>query len=140
MDPISILGKKFAEVESHLDHTGIAPVFDVLEEGEEQSFSVSSADSSWELSLGEGERIESIFLYPERGAVLPLGIRREFCRADVVAFLAEPSRSGEESNGLLGPKGGWDRFDKEMFSLHVQYAIGGRGISLVTVMLPEVAP
>jgi 2-polyprenyl-3-methyl-5-hydroxy-6-metoxy-1,4-benzoquinol methylase len=141
MDAIALLGRRFPEVAAGLRHTGVRPVYEELEPGDAQAYCVKAEDGAWEMSLGDGHVVETIFLYPDRGAALPRGLRADFGRFEVLAALGRPDRAGaEDASGPFGPTGGWDRYDGERYCLHVQYAFGGDGLALVTLMLPSVAP
>lgn len=61
--------------------------------------------------------------------------------AAVQDILGPPSRSGPAvSIPKVGKVGPWDRWDRETFSMHVQYVPSGRRIQTITVMSPDMVP
>lgn len=141
MNPFDVLGKSFTDVEDSLSHLGINEVFDELEDGEEQEFSVSAQDGSWEISLGKDLLIETVFLYKVDNFEIYTGINTYTIQTKIEDIFGEPSASGQQSeSALLGVKGAWRRYDKSGVSVHVEREVDSEAIKMITLMLPEVAP
>ena len=141
MNPRLILGKKFEDIGDTISHGGIERVFDELEEGEEQDYSVSSSDGSWEISLGENHKIETIFLYDVCRYSNLIGINKYSTKEQVKALYGEPTKTGEPTNSeYLGKSGAWLRYDFDDHCMHIEYEVESNAIKMVTIMLPKVAP
>jgi hypothetical protein len=68
------------------------------------------------------------------------GITFQSYRDDVVRALGSPSRSANPGVvPILGPHGGWDRYDRKSYSIHFGYSTSTRMLELVTIMAPDVA-
>ena len=68
---------------------------------------------------------------------LPSSLRRE----EVREALGEPSKSGAEStSSILGPSGGWDRFLRGKYTIHIEYKIRSDEINMVTLMRNDIVP
>lgn len=141
MNPFDLIGRSFSDVEQSLEHSGVGGVLDDLEEGEEQYYSVSAVDSSWEISLGENQLIETIFIHnPDRFA-LHTGITSTTSNLEIEKRYGKPTSSGPQSEiELLGMYGCWERYDMKKYSIHIQHEVDSIAIKQVTIMLPEVAP
>jgi hypothetical protein len=104
---------------------------------------LSSKADGYEVIHRRG-RIVTIFLYlterdgyhPFRGA-LTQGLRAPDSRAAVRRRLGPPTR-----RGAVGEKQEWhwDRYDSEKVCMHFSYGPRARGIRMVTLMAPDVAP
>lgn len=143
MNPFDILGKQFSSVESDLDHLGIEALYDDLQPGQEdeQEFSVEAKDGSWEISLGNNQIIETIFLYKLDFFSDHLAFSSSSLPAEITTIFGQPTSSGRQSNtGPLGEQGAWQRYDTEDYALHIEQYIDSKNIKMVTIMLPEVAP
>jgi hypothetical protein len=67
------------------------------------------------------------------------GITFHSYRDNVVRALGSPSRTGNPGSiPILGAHGGWDRYDRETYSIHFSYSASTRMLELVTIMAPEV--
>jgi hypothetical protein len=105
--------------------------------------SLSDKGQGYEVAQKKG-RIETVFLYlrarngyaPFLGA-LTAGLTANDSREDVRKKLGPPTRSGAGDAAGLWP---WDRFDSETLCLHVAYGEAGRGLRMLTLMAPDVAP
>jgi hypothetical protein len=141
MDLLALLGTAFADVESSLKSKGAFKLFDDVTAGEWNEQFVQAEDSQWEFMLTEAGAIKTIFLYPENGCELPLGLRLGMPPRKTRQMFGEPTKSGEERvSKFLGPKGAWDRWDYPTYCLHVSYSRGTWELAAVTLMLPENAP
>ncbi len=105
-------------------------------------------DYGLELECDASGLIKTIFIYgistedviQYSGNLIP-GLTFESRPSDVKAIFGEPSKHGKPQPLLkFGRSGGWDRYDWEHCCLHFQYADDGRGINLITLMSPDVAP
>ena len=89
-------------------------------------------------------RIETVFLYlcekhdysPFRGE-LANGLSVTDSLEDVRRKLGAPTKSGIADEGGLWP---WDRYDSDTLCLHVSYGESGKGLRMLTLMAPDVAP
>lgn len=108
----------------------------------------------YEMSIEDG-RVVAVFLYagPQEGYAawpgeLPGGLAAGATRADVLAALGTPEKSGGPSRGgPLDPTGAWDRFlltppggPAGGAVAHFQYELGGDAVRKVTLMPPDAAP
>lgn len=141
MNPFELVGKAFDDVKDTLGHAGVKGIFDDLEEGEEQQFSVQDEGGAWELSLGDGQIIEAVFLHKPDKFESVLGFGTGSSLEVVQSIYGECTSHGEPSDDrLLGAYGAWERYDRDEFSLHVEHEIGSSLIKMVTIMMPKVAP
>lgn len=136
MNPFYLIGRTFSDVEETLDHSGIEPVCDDLEEGEKLHDSVSAVDCSWEISLGENGLIETIFIHNPDKLANYTGISSTSTNAELEHRFGEPSSSGPQQEvELFGKYGCWERYDKDGYSLHVQHEVDSGVIELATFHL-----
>ncbi len=141
MNPIEVLGNKFEEVESTLSHSGTKNVFDDLEAGEQQEYSVSALDESWEISLGEGNLIKTIFLHDIDKFSDSMGFNSNSSESDINMLFGKPAHKGEQSeSAFLGTQGSWERYDLDDKVIHIEHYVDSNKIKMVTIMLPEAAP
>jgi hypothetical protein len=90
----------------------------------------------------------TVFLYSEGyqdykgfAGELPDGISFTDDRRAVHARLGQPSASGGGTViQFFGKAPRWDRFDRQSYSVHVQYVEGDRCVSLVSLMRPDSIP
>jgi|GEM_PF-1469914 len=69
---------------------------------------------------------------------LMVGITFQSYRDDVVRALGTSSRSANPGViPILGPHGGWDRYDRESYSIHFGYSASTGMLELVTIMAPD---
>lgn len=72
---------------------------------------------------------------------LPDGVTFSDSRSDVRNRLGTPTASGEGGSvPVFGTTPAWDRFDKDAYSLHLQYADDFQSVTQVTVMRPDSVP
>ena len=65
------------------------------------------------------------------------GITFQSYRDNVVQALGSPSRTGSPGAvPILGPHGGWDRYDRESYSIHFSYSASTRMLEMVTILAP----
>jgi cell wall assembly regulator SMI1 len=93
----------------------------------------------FEIHHSKKGRIETIHLfivpaqgYAAFGGALSKGLRPCDGPEDVRRGFAKPTRSG--------PQGGWDRFDSDRVCIRFGYREDLKGIRLITLMAPDVAP
>ena len=93
-------------------------------------------------------KIAAIFLYADGyedykgfAGTLPEGIAFSMSRRLLQKQLGVPSASGCGNMILFyGKAPAWDRFDRNEYSLHIQYDDDEASINLVTIMRPEFIP
>src|SRR5262245_34986768 len=69
------------------------------------------------------------------------GITFQSYRDNIVRALGSPSTSGSPGAApILGPHGGWDRYDRESYSIHFSYSVTTKMLELVTIMAPDSCP
>lgn len=103
-----------------------------------------SDDGGIDVAADERDLVATIFIFNEKDkkfapglSDLPFASNRD----DVIGAFGEPSKSGKEiDNPIFGVSGAWDRFGKGSYVLHVEYKVGGGGISKVTLMRPDMVP
>jgi hypothetical protein len=84
--------------------------------------------------------IQTIFLHRGDGESL-VDLPFASTRAEVMARFGTPAKSGASVRlPGIGERGPWDRFNLPEGTLHVQYALGGDEIEMVTLMCADVAP
>lgn len=101
-----------------------------------------------QLQHGADERVTTVFIhaegkdgYTQFADPLPGGLSFDHTRDDVRAVLGTPSRFKDPGVGLfVGPHGGWDRYDDDDASLHVEYRLDDGRIELITLMHPDEVP
>jgi hypothetical protein len=87
------------------------------------------------------DTIRSIFLQSSALVQAELNLPPQCGRSDVLASLGAPLRSGEAFKDIvLGEYGGWDRYEKERYSLHIEYAPRADRIKMVTLIRPDAIP
>ena len=103
-----------------------------------QRWTVRANDGSFEMILSQNRTIETIFLFPDHNADLPLGLLAHFEQADVHGLLGEAARSSPEKvSPLFGPMAAWDRYDIDLCRVHIEYRLDEPGLKLVTLMTLE---
>src|SRR5262249_19825847 len=105
--------------------------------------SLSDKQAGYEVAHQKG-RIQCIFVYlePKDGhsafqGDLGQGLRPTDSQADVDDRLGAPTRTGAadpEQEWL------WDRYDTQQLCMHIAYGSHGKGIRMITLMAPDVAP
>jgi hypothetical protein len=93
---------------------------------------------------GEGT-IETIFVHSDaRGPAFPAGLSDipwSSSRQQVIDRLGPPEKSGTPmKDPILGAYGGWTRFARPGYSIHVQYRVGADRIDMITLMRASVVP
>lgn len=87
------------------------------------------------------DRIRAIFIQSSALVHAELNMPPQAGRSEVRASLGAPSRSGEASKDIvLGEYGAWDRYEKERYSLHIEYAPHTDRIKMVTLIRPDSIP
>jgi len=138
MKPIELLGKEFTQIAGLLNSSGIEEVFDDLEEDEEQFYSVSAKDKSWELKIGNGNIVEAVFLYLDYGFESFEGVSKSTTREEILIKYGTPARSGDEREvQFLGRYGAWDRYNYGNYCVHFEHEVGSNTVKKITVMLSE---
>jgi hypothetical protein len=122
-----------------------SPGTEVAREGES---ALDFPESGISMIVGPDRRITAIQFFSsgrdgfrDFAGVLPLGLRFSQSRPEVRGRLGDPHRTGGGgSSHLYRDVPRWDRYDWPSYSLHLEYAGEGEGISLVTLMTPESTP
>lgn len=118
-----------------------------LEKVEDRSY-LTLPDAGLAFVADQSSKVTSIQLYRQgyqefKGFTgpLPEGISFEHTRLDVERLLGNPSESG---GGIyiqhFGEAPVWDRFDRAVYSLHVQYSKDAKSIDLVSIMSLSAVP
>jgi hypothetical protein len=136
MSPLSCLGSQFNLVQSTLGMPVLSEVFDELEHDEKQKYSVSCKDGTWEFSLSSTNRIETIFLYLNKGYGVYEGISSVMSKDDIISLLGTPDSFGEPHvSPILGSFGGWEKYKRYDHYLHIEHIDEYRGVSKVTLQV-----
>ena len=139
MTQFKYLGKKLQEVQEELGAFSISPVYDELEVGEEQEYSVSSIDNTWEMSLDDKNRIKTIFLYFNEGFTVFENIKRNMSLSNTIKLLGEPYNFGDgRSLPYLGDYGAWLKYKRENHYLHIEYEYNRDIVKMVTLMSKDI--
>jgi hypothetical protein len=93
-------------------------------------------------------RVSTVFFYSigsndyrQFVGVLPEGIDFGDSQSSVRQRLGQPSANGGgKVIQFFGKAPKWDRYDREGFSLHIQYVDNETSISLVSLMRPDLVP
>jgi hypothetical protein len=94
-----------------------------------------------EFSCADDELIETIFMHLGRLDECLLDIPPVLGRSDLKDFFGPVSRSGSQSSyPVLGEKGAWMRFDRENYSIHVEFEPDQDRIRQLTLMRADVVP
>ncbi len=102
--------------------------------------SLSFTEHGVTLNLNPQGVVTAVYFVPaSRTGTLPEGLRFDMSRARVVERLGAPSLSKAETGGAFGLPG-WDRYDRQDHSLHVQYAPGEGSVGLITLLPPQPPP
>ena len=136
MSPLYCLGSQFNLVQSSLDMPLISGVFEDLEQDEQQEYSVTCKDGSWEFSLSSTNRIETIFLYLNKGYGEYEGITSGMSKDDIISLLGFPDESGEPFFcEILGSYGGCEKYKRDDHYLHIEHVQEYSGVSKITLMV-----
>jgi hypothetical protein len=136
MNPLSCLGQQLSSIQDDLDIHMISEVFDELESGEKQKYAVTSKDDTWEFSLSSSNRIETIFLYTNRGYGNYEGITPDMSREDIIELCGTPDSTGKPLfHPILGQLGGWEKYKREDYYLHIEHVEEYNGVNKVTLMV-----
>lgn len=142
IDPREMTGRRF-------DSLGYVPTDYVEEhrdwhadEGIEPDWTVELRDESMEFLLTEQRTIATIFVRSEQliSEIVGAPARTATVR-DVLAKYGNATTFGPEADiPILGRKGPWLRYDSPHQVMHLEFAVGGFGIHMLTLMAPEHAP
>lgn len=138
-DPLLVLGRSYSECRGSIGGSEPQGVTD--DPTDEQPVYAEGPDGRWECALdGEG-RIESIFLFGEKGCSFPAGLSLGMSASQVQAAVGEaPTRSKPERTVPgLGWAGAFMRWDNDTYSLHAEFGRDG-GLIQLTYMVSKRAP
>lgn len=137
MNPEMIIGKKLEDIADDLEHSGIKDNNEGLE-GEEPSYYLSALDSTWEILLGDGNFIKTIFLYLNKGYPSFLGITNNIKRDSILEMFGTPiAENGESTHRILGRYGAWEKYEKDNYYIHIEHEPDNGGVKMVTIMVKE---
>ncbi|WP_299877162.1 hypothetical protein [uncultured Cocleimonas sp.] len=137
MNPEQMIGKNLEDVLSGLECSAIQDINKEYE-GEEPSYYVSALDSTWEILLGENNRIETIFLYINNGYPGFLGITSNLKRENILDMFGDPMFQKDEStHALLGKYGAMEKYERDNYYIHIEHELDNGGVKKVTVMVKD---
>ncbi|WP_444941528.1 hypothetical protein ACJJI3_03595 [Microbulbifer sp. ZKSA004] len=140
MNPFSVIGKPLSLVRKTLGVVSVEPVYDSLEEGEQQEYSVVSQAGKWEASLDQNNIIKTIFLYLNKGCDGVLGLDYSMIKSNVLELLGEPVSTGEPRvDSILGEYGAWEKYVHDNVFVHVEHESKENNIKQITIMVEKVA-
>lgn len=140
-DPVALLGRPYALVRFAVSGSAPQSVSEDRDEGEPDEFFAEASDGRWQCMIDADGKVESIFLFGEKGCSFPLNLRLGMSLADVqVAIEDPPTRSKPERTVAgLGWAGAFLRWDKPTHCLHAEFGSDG-GLRQLTFMVPSRAP
>jgi len=135
MIPVECIGKPFKSIKDDLGFHVITEVFDELEQGEKQNYSVFGENEKWEFTLSPSNIVETIFLHLNNGYGEHEGLSSQMTKADVIALLGEASSTGKPfTSSVLGKFGGWEKYNRDGYDLHIEHVDDYVGIKKVTLI------
>lgn len=136
MEPLNILGKELKEDKSELGVFVVEGIFQSLEEGERQQYSVESKDGTWELSLDSSNRITAVFIYLNKGHSGIHGINAKMSKDDILTLFGSPEYEGTPHiDPFLGECGAWEKYRNRDHYLHIEHENNYTGVKMVTFMV-----
>ena len=140
-DPLAVLGRPYALVCSAISGSEPQSVSEVREEGEPEEHFTEAPDGRWQCVLDADGKVETIFLFGDKGCRFPLGLRPGMSTGEVQAEIgAPPTRSKPERTVPgLGRAGAFLRWDSPTHCLHAEFGRDG-GLRQLTFMVPSRAP
>jgi hypothetical protein len=140
-DPLSFLGRSYAEVRGGVG--GLAPesVFEVRDEGEPDELCAEASDGRWQCMLDAEGNIETIFLFAEKGSKLPFRLASDMSQPQVLEMIGEPPTTSkpERDVPVFGWAGAFLRWDRPGYCMHAEFGRNGR-LRQLTLMVPKRAP
>tara|TARA_R110001592_G_C12882061_1_gene724811 strand:+ start:349 stop:717 length:369 start_codon:yes stop_codon:yes gene_type:complete len=114
----------------------LSEVFEGLERGEKQQYSVTCKDGTWEFSLSPTNRIETIFLYLDKGYDEYEGISSGMSKDEIIKLLGVPDFVGDPHvSPILGSFGGWEKYKRDDHYMHIEHIEEYKGVSKITLMV-----
>jgi hypothetical protein len=118
---------------------------DLSDEGLPREYYLESKMHGVLIRYYEPRLVKTVYLYSgTKGGFsrfqgpLIAGITFQSYRDDVVRALGSPSRSANPGVvPFLGSHGGWDRYDRESYSIHFSYSASTTMLEMVTIMAPD---
>jgi hypothetical protein len=136
MNPLLIIGLSVQDAQKEMGLVSIEPVYDSLEAGEQQEYSIESSCGKWEVSLDSSNIITTVFLYLCNGCDGILGLNYTMSRSDVLELLGTPISTGEPHlDPFLGEYGAWEKFSHNNIYIHVEHEHKENNIKQVTLMV-----
>ena len=160
MNPDEIIGKKLEDVQDKLNHTGVKGLFsstgikdiftkpfgdDFITNDElanslddADSYSTSSPDGTWEISLGLNNRIETIFMFLNKGHPDVFGVTKGHKRKDIISIFSEPFKQSDDyDSDVFGKCGGWEKYEKDNYFIHIEHEPDDAGIKVVSISVKD---
>jgi len=140
MNPFLIIGKSVHDAQKEMGLVSIEPVYDSLEDDEQQEYSIESPCGKWEVSLDSNNIITTVFLYLNNGCNGILDLDRTMGRSDVLSLLGDPISTGEpHSDPILGEFGAWEKYFYNNLYVHIEHECEDRNIKQITIMVDDIA-
>ena len=115
------------------------PVYDDLEDGDEQEYYVSDPNRTWEFLLENENTIKTIFLFLKNGYEQYDTLSYLTKREEIFSKYGKPSKMGDKQEiSILGKKGAWERYDYPNYSFHIEHSVGSDTIEKITLMLARI--
>jgi len=144
MYPRTYLGRRFDDLgfdrSSFVEHHRNA---DRESGGIEPDWAIELNDQSLRFLLSEDRLVTTVFVCsPALASGLLERATADVTISDLIAIRGQPGKRGEESVSPITRKrtGAWFRYDMPDCVEHYQFAVGGRGIQLITLMNHNSAP
>jgi hypothetical protein len=118
---------------------------DLSDEGLPREYYLESKKHGVLIRYYEDQLVKTVYLYSGgtegffrfQGS-LTAGITFQSYRDDIVRALGSPCTSGSpRAIPILGPHGGWDRYDSEHYSIHFGYSVSTKMLERVTIIAPD---
>ena|SRR6476660_1644875 len=140
-DPLAVLGRPYALVRSEISGTEPESVSEIREEGEPEELFAEAPDGRWQCMLDAHGKVESIFLFGDKGCRFPLNLRPGMSVAEVQAEIGEPPTRSKPERTVPGLSwaGAFLRWDKPTYCVHAEFGRDG-GLRQLTFMVPRRAP
>jgi len=140
-DPLAMLGRPYALVRSVVSGTDPRSVSEDRAPGEPDELFAEAPDGRWQCVLDADGRLESIFLFGDKGCRFPLNLRPGMSVAEAQAEMGEPPTRSKPERAVpgFGWAGAFLRWDKPTHCLHAEFGRDG-GLRQLTFMVPSRAP
>lgn len=114
----------------------VSEVFDTLEPEENQQYSVTDKDGTWEFSLSSKNRVETVFLFLDKGYGDFESISSNMSKEDIISLFGPPKESGDpRMHPILGSYGAWEKYERKDHVMHIEHMEQFSGVKTVTLMV-----